>query len=459
MVILGLALARPSVVRAKTFHCSAGDVQCLIAAIKEANTNGTTNRIRLEAGTYTLTAVDNDMDGPNGLPSITSPRALTIQGAGAESTILARDTSAPGFRLFHVAATGALTLHGLTGRRGEAFLGGGIWNRGTLLLHHTMLASNVATGSLDPEAGAAGGGIYNVDGQVMLIDSTVAENQTTGDFMVNGGGLWNGGTLTITHSILTKNAARGKYGSGGAIFNQGTATITKSTLAANAVETGRGGAGGGITNLGALTISSSTLATNSADGLAEFGGGIDNHGTLTISSSTLAANSARGFFFAYGGGISNSGTLTISNSTVAGNSVGEDFPAGGGLFNDGMATLQNTILASNTSASGPDCFGPVTSLDHNLIGDAMDCAVTRGSHDLTGDPGLGDFRDDGTPGHGHFPLLPTSQAIDAGNDVVCPRRDQRGQRRVNIRGVGTSICDMGAIEFHPRGEAPGEESD
>src|SRR5262249_37427220 len=28
-------------------------------------------------------------------------------------------------------ATGALTLHGLTGRRGEAFLGGGIWNRGT----------------------------------------------------------------------------------------------------------------------------------------------------------------------------------------------------------------------------------------------------------------------------------------------------------------------------------------
>src|SRR5262252_5243489 len=94
MVILGLALARPSVVRAKTFHCSAGDVQCLIAAIKEANTNGTMNRIRLEAGTYTLTAVDNDMDGPNGLPSITSPQPLTIQGAGAEATIIERDPSA-----------------------------------------------------------------------------------------------------------------------------------------------------------------------------------------------------------------------------------------------------------------------------------------------------------------------------------------------------------------------------
>ena len=118
MVILGLALARPYVVRAKTFHCSAGDVQCLIDAINEANANGTKNRIRLEAGTYTLTAVDNDTDGRNGLPSITSPRPMTIQGAGAESTIIERDPSALGFRLFHVATTGVLTLHGLTLRRG-----------------------------------------------------------------------------------------------------------------------------------------------------------------------------------------------------------------------------------------------------------------------------------------------------------------------------------------------------
>src|SRR5919108_621659 len=57
-----------------------------------------------------------------------------------------------------------------------------------------------------------------------------------------------------------------------------------------------------------------------------------------------------------------------------------------------------------------------------------------------GDPGLGAFTDDGTPGHGHFPLLPTSQAIDAGNDAVCPDTDQLGQPRVGP-------CDIGAIEF------------
>src|SRR5215471_12742585 len=206
MVLLGLALARPDVVRAKTFHCSAGDVQCLIDAIHDANANGTTNRIRLEAGTYTLTAVDNDTDGRNGLPSLTSPQPLTIQGAGAESTIIERDPSAPGFRLFHVAATGALTLHGLTLRRGTidsaAFsggplLGGGIWNLGTLTIRHSTLAGNMAATNLD-DHNAAGGGIYNVEGKVTIEESTLDGNQTRAGFGSSGGGLYNaGGTVHL----------------------------------------------------------------------------------------------------------------------------------------------------------------------------------------------------------------------------------------------------------------------
>jgi parallel beta-helix repeat protein len=48
---------------------------------------------------------------------------------------------------------------------------------------------------------------------------------------------------------------------------------------------------------------------------------------------------------------------------------------------------------------------------------------------------------------GNFHLQPASPAIDAGNDAVCPIRDQQGQRRVNFQGVGTSRCDIGALEF------------
>ena len=110
--------------------------------------------------------------------------------------------------------------------------------------------------------------------------------------------------------------------------------------------------------------------------------------------------------------------------------------------------LLNTLLARNLARAGSgvypsDCGGPITSLGHNLIGDPTGCTITLHLSDRTGDPGLATFTDDGTPGNGHVPLLPTSQAIDAGNNAACPRRDQLRQRRIGL-------CDIGAIEFRRR---------
>ena len=136
------------------------------------------------------------------------------------------------------------------------------------------------------------------------------------------------------------------------------------------------------------------------------------------------------------------GHRDLTNSTLTDNTAND-----GGIYSqDGSITLQNTIVALNTAifTSSKDCFGTVTSLGTNLIGDLTGCTITRpqGGGDLTGDPGLDTFTDDGTPGHRHFPLLETSQAIDAGNDVACPPTDQLGQPRVDQ-------CDIGAIEFQP----------
>src|SRR6266581_2806027 len=65
-----VSLAPPS--QAADFACASGDVACLIDAITTANANGEANTITLEAGTYTLTAVDNITEGSpnerNGLP-------------------------------------------------------------------------------------------------------------------------------------------------------------------------------------------------------------------------------------------------------------------------------------------------------------------------------------------------------------------------------------------------------
>ena len=178
-----LSLARTS--QAADFSCAAGDVACLIAAINQTNANGEANTITLEAGTYTLTAVDNNTDGPNGLPSVTS--TLTITGGGAASTVVERAANTSDFRFLHVASTGTLTLEGLTLRGGgtnpfsfDGFSGGGLFNNGgQVTLSDSLLASNtVVSGS--------GGGLFSTQGTVILCSSTLAGNTGSGSFGVLG---------------------------------------------------------------------------------------------------------------------------------------------------------------------------------------------------------------------------------------------------------------------------------
>ena len=184
-MLLGLlGLAHPT--HAAEVTCAAGDVACLIAAVHTANATGKADTITLEAGTYTLTAVDHDADGPTGLPSITS--ALTLRGAGAQNTVLERAAGAPPFRLLHVAATGGLTLEGLTLQGGDVATtnaGGGIWNQGTLTLTRSTLSGNVANN---------GGGIVSA-GPLTIINSTLSGNvaNSGGGIIVTGAG----GPLTI----------------------------------------------------------------------------------------------------------------------------------------------------------------------------------------------------------------------------------------------------------------------
>jgi hypothetical protein len=126
--------------------------------------------------------------------------------------------------------------------------------------------------------------------------------------------------------------------------------------------------------------------------------------------------------------------VTLINNTLADNTA----VSGGGLANfddhGGMVSMQNTLLARKWSQigveAGSDCFGPITSLGTNLVGDITGCIIALQPADLTGDPGLASFADDGLPGHGHVPLLGTGQATNAGSNEVCPETDQLGQRRV-----------------------------
>ena len=393
VIALGLALTSPHAVQAKTFHCGAGDGPCLINAINTANANGQTNMIRLAAGTYTLTAVDNESAfSPNGLPVITSP--LTITGQGAETTIIERAAGAPSFRFFMVAANGILSLKRLTLAGDDNPIpgtAGAIANSGTLTVTRSTIRDFNVFSS---------GAIAN-SGTLTVIRSTIRDNGAAFD----GGIVNSGGTITITNSTIANNS--GSHESGGLNNRAGTVIITGTTFANNLAD-----GGSAILNDGTLTVTNSAFTDNHAGGSGT--GSIVNFGSLVVINTTFARNRvSNGFGEDVGAAIANYDTLLLINSTLADNQVTGSFSQGSALASQSGATtlLQNTLLARNvgqsglTSPRGPDCVGVVTSLGTNLIGDPTSCTFTLQPSDLTGDPGFDAFTDNGTPGNGHFPLL------------------------------------------------------
>src|SRR5207253_10758970 len=120
----------------------------------------------------------------------------------------------------------------------------------------------------------------------------------------------------------------------------------------------------------------------------------------------------------------NVGTVTVGNSTVSGNMGVSD---GGGIDNLGRLTAGNTIFARNTVSmgSGPDFFGVLTSLGHNLIGNTDRTVGFVASDLLNVDPLLGPLQDNGGLTLTMAPL-PGSPCIDAGDNTNAPDYVQRG---------------------------------
>lgn len=433
---------------AAEFACTSGDAACLITSIETANANGESNIITLEAGTYTLTTVNNDTEGPNGLPSITS--TLQIIGTGVATTIVERDGpqfEAPVFRILHVGPNGDLTIENLTIQKGLLmdleFIfpvgGAGLSNQGTVRIKNSAILENVSSW------GRGGGGIYN-RGSVFIVGSLIEGNI---DKSGNGAaGIRNvqEGTLNIHSSVIANN--NGIDAIIGGIDNQGQATVTESTIRGNMADA----VAGGIFNSGTMTLSRSFLSNNfafHAAGAVQIG----NSGTLTILNSTLT-NCCSPAIRAYSGSPTQPSVTRIINSTITATSYDViQRPAVQGPDNadEGSVELENTIVANNQL----ECSGNVISNGFNLIGDPTRCSMVLLSSDEIGDPGLGPLSDDTTPGNGHFPLLPNSKAVDSGSNSVCPPTDQLGQTRpIDGDKNGTEDCDIGAVEFQPSNQAP-----
>ncbi len=274
-------------------------------------------------------------------------------------------------------------------------------------------------------------------------------------------------TVTISGLSIVfghANANNGYFG--GDILNEATLTLNEDDITNGTAEEG---SGAGISNDGGtLTLTHSLVennySTNQPDGAGGDSGGIQNvgpnpvteaAGKLTVNDSTITGNSA-----ALGGGIFSWGdtanTTSIVNSTIANNDGGTRGTEGGGLLaSEGTISVENSIVAGNTVENPltaervpSNCgAGGISSLGHN-IQSAADCAFTATGDLKNIEPG---FLSSGLQDNGGntdtLALEATSPAVDAipSGAPGCSATDQRDIARP--QGTG---CDIGAYElFQP----------
>src|SRR5262249_29754916 len=151
-------------------------------------------------------------------------KSLTIQGLPSQSAI-----SGSNSRVFDVAAGVSVTLSNLKIINGTGITdinsfdpgimdgdGGGILNLGNLILHGCTVSGNGNVYS--PDHTRLGGGIYN--GGTLTIDSGSVVSGNVARF---GAGIYNAGTLSMTGITLSGNNADQE---GGGLYNNYGATAT-----------------------------------------------------------------------------------------------------------------------------------------------------------------------------------------------------------------------------------------
>jgi hypothetical protein len=270
-------------------------------------------------------------------------KSVTINGPGAD--MLAVDGNATS-RVFQIASGETVTISGFTIRNGHA--------------------------------GTTGGGVDNENNATVTITSCTISSNTAG----LGGGMFNGGPLTIGSTTLSDNSAS----NGGGIYNDGAgvATLTNSTVSGNTASEG-----GGIFNIGEFASTNSTLSNNSAS----LGGGVFNSETLQIGKTILNIGAS-------GANISNAGTVTSLGYNLSSDDGGglltgpgdqiNTNPLLGPLQNNGGPTFTHELLAGSPAIdAGDPNFTPPPFNDQRGPGFSrvVNSRIDKGSFEVQGPTG------------------------------------------------------------------------
>jgi predicted outer membrane repeat protein len=420
--------------------CSTSTVsQCTLrAAIEEAVAIGGAKTIKLLKGIHKLTLGELLIAPQSGV----APPDLLIEGNATpfvKTSVLQRSGSSLN-RLISVDNGASVTLQRVTVRDGRppasntsGYHGGGISNKGTLLIENSVITNN-RTGT-----SSKGGGIYN-EGTMTLRGSRVHLNEAKGASI--GGGIYSSGTLIIENSVIRENVSD-KHG--GAIYTHGPITILDSTIEKNVSKD----YGGGLSaDSGAkVSIERSTISANQS----RRGGGISGSGLFSIINTTISGNTA---LFGDGGAAQvTTSEFHLLNSTVKDN-------AGTKSSLDGNVKLQNTIVDEKPLTKCPVTH--LTSMGYNILwytsGSTGSCSLQP--TDKTTDPklsGLAINAPGKTATHALTKASPARDAIPHANSNGSPKTDQRGVTRPQgpPSQVFQANYDIGAYEYRTGKCLPG----
>jgi len=375
------------------------------------------------------------------------------------------------------------------GTGGASGDGGGIYNAGALTIDGSTISGNftgrggeggtgaIGTGEVEefsPGRGGDGGDGGNSGKQYRK------DQGTFWDYLKGGGGIYNGGSLTMTNSTISGNATGAGGTGGGSGPGGGPSKYGHFADSGRAGSGGGGGRGGGLLTGGGYGGHSPAYLTN-----------VTIYGNLTGDGGTGGAGGGGaestlgggiGGWGGDGGGIWSEGATSgseviLTHVTIAGNGLGA-----GGLTGNSAVPERGGCCGERGLGAGIDTGGRydasgsaiyiknsiVANNGSNLAGDA-NCyqrylptytdIVDQGGNvtwnDLTcpgkvADPLLGVLADNGGPTETLLPAAGGS-AIGAVPAASCTvHEDQRGQPRP---GANKTNCDAGAVETQA-GEPP-----
>lgn len=320
--------------------------------------------------------------------SLTLSKAVSLTGVSSATTIIQALANQRVLTVTGAVISNSVVISGLTLTGGRASPG---WGGGILVTNNArpLLQSLIVTNN---QAGYGGGVFMDFNIPVTLVEVIVISNSATTD----GGGLFGGGPVTLTHSRFERN--RAISGGGGGLVAAGV-TLTDSEFINNSAA----GLGGGAASIGSTIVTGGRFEGN----VGNSGGGLYVNFSLVLTGTQFLRNQANNGGGLFDGGTSNdrllnalfagntvtntgaalylgsSGSTALLHTTIADTSLN---PKAAIAVVNGSIGVTNTIIASHTFGISQTA-GTVFE-DYNLFFDTLPAngSVGSGGHSLSGNP-------------------------------------------------------------------------